>query len=421
VEEALMARLLVLTSRLPYPPREGHQLRSWHLLRALAAAHEITLLSCERDDDEPQACAPLRALVERLETFPVRAQRSRAALLLAAARGVAGPRPFVVEKYAGSALRRRVAELAPQADLIHVDMLPLVALLDGVATAAPVVLNAHNVEHELLQQRAAIETNRARRLFLHSQTRKLARFERAACRRADLIVACSADDARALARLAPQTPIAIVPNGVDIERHRPAAAAPPAPPQLVFVGQMGWFPNHDGVQWFMAEILPRVLAARRDAQFVVVGKSDGLKVPAALREHVRLAGFVDDVGAAVDAASVYVVPLRTGSGTRLKVLEAMAHGKPIVTTTIGAQGIDLVPGAEALFADDADAFAAAVVRVLGDAGLAAQLGAAACAKAQTRYDWAAIGRDLVSSYAGLLHARDATMQAPRLASAALSN
>ena len=418
-----MARLLVLTSRLPYPPREGHQLRSWHLLRALAAAHDVTLLSCERDDDEPQAGGPLRALVGRLETFPIRAQRSRAALLLAAVKGIAGSRPFVVEKYAGAALRRRVAELAPRMDLIHVDMLPLMALLDGVAMRAPVVLNAHNVEHELLQQRAAIEPQWPKRLFLRMQTRKLARFERDACRRADRVIACSRADAQVLARLAPHTPVVVVPNGVDVEHHRPAARAADGPPQLVFVGQMGWFPNRDGVQWFLAEILPRVRAQRPDVRFVVVGKSEGLRVPAALRDAVRLAGFVDDVGAAVDAAAVYVVPLRTGSGTRLKVLEAMAHGKPIVTTTIGAQGIDLVPGHEAFFADSAEGFSEAVVRLLADPAKAAALGAAARAKAQARYDWSAIGGDLISIYAELLHSRCAPTHAPRLAaaSAALSN
>jgi glycosyltransferase involved in cell wall biosynthesis len=399
VEEALMARVLALTSRLPYPPREGHQLRSWHILRALAGAHEVTLLSCLRDDDAPQDCAPLREILAALEVFPIRAQQSRASLAQALLLGVLGPRPFVAEKYASATMRARVAELAGACDLVHVDMLPLMPLAQDLDL--PLVLNAHNVEHALLRQRAATEPRPERRWFLRGQAAKLEQFERAACRRADRIIACSQDDARELAALAPRTPVAVIPNGVDVERNRPRRQGGAHAPRLVFVGGMGWFPNREGVEWFLDAILPRVRAPRADVEFVLVGKSAGLRVPDSLQANVRLAGFVDDVGAWVDAADICVVPLRSGSGTRLKVLEAMAFAKPIVTTTIGAQGIDLEAGGEALFADSAEAFAAAILHLLAAPQEAARLGAAARAKAQARYDWSAIGRDLLAVYAGL--------------------
>lgn len=396
-----MARLLALTSRLPFPPREGHQLRSWHLLRALAAEHEVTLLSFARDDDAPTECAPLRATVAALETFPIPAEQSRRALAAAAVRALAGAQPFIARKYASAALRARVAALIEHADLVHVDMLPLLANLPATLRS-PLVLNAHNVEHALLAHRIPTERSRLRRAFLRQQLGRLRAFEIAACRRADGVLACSPVDAGQIAAFAPATRVAVVPNGVDLDANRPCAAPPSAPEQLVFVGQMGWFPNRDGIEWFLAEVFPRILAERPATELLLLGKADGLRVPAAVAARVRVAGFVADLRGAVHAAAVYVVPLRAGSGTRLKVLEAMALGKAIVTTHVGSEGIALEDGRDALFADRAADFAAAVLALLAAPARAAALGAAARTLAEAQYGWAAIGRDLCRLYGELL-------------------
>jgi glycosyltransferase involved in cell wall biosynthesis len=307
----------------------------------------------------------------------------------------------VVAKYAIAALRRRVAALAHRFDLVHVDMLPLMAATAGSGPGIPVVLNAHNVEHALLEARIAVEPRTAVRAFLRNQLSKLRAFESAACRRASSVLACSEDDAAQLRRMAVATPVQVVPNGVDLELNRPDGT-PTKPGRMVFVGQMGWFPNRDGVEWFLADILPRIVAQRRDARFVVVGKSGSLAIPEALRAHVELAGFVDDVRKPVLESAVYVVPLRAGSGTRLKVLEAMALGKAVVTTRIGAEGIELEPGRDALFADDPGAFARAVLHLLDHPAEAARLGAAARATAENRYGWDAIGRAMLPVYSRLL-------------------
>jgi glycosyltransferase involved in cell wall biosynthesis len=342
-------------------------------------------------------------MLVHFETFSIPAQQSGRQLAYAAARSVLGSSPFVAEKYTSAQMLLRASALANAVDLVHVDMLPLMTLIGKPDKSVPVVLNAHNVEHALLRQRAAIEPHWPQRMFLRSQVPKLRVYERDACRRASHILACSQDDADALAALAPETPVSVVPNGVDTGRNRPATGAiPDHPPRLVFVGQMGWFPNRDGVQWFLDEVFPRILAQRPDAEFLLVGKSQGLRVPAALRDRVRLPGCVESLDSAIDESDVYVVPLRTGSGTRLKVLEAMAFGKAIVTTHIGAQGIELEPGAEALFADSADDFAAAVLRLIANPHEGARLGSAARTKAQLLYDWDTIGRQVVTTYARLL-------------------
>lgn len=396
-----MARILALTSRVPWPPREGHQLRSYHVLDALASQHEVHLLSCLRGDDDPTAGSPLRDKLAGFEALSIPAEQSRAELVRTLARGGLTHTPFVVAKYAFAALRRRVAELAGGFDLVHVDMLPLMAAIAGIEPRIPVVLNAHNVEHALLAARFGVEPRLSARSFLRNQLPKLRLFERDACRRTSTVLACSEEDAAQLRGMAPDTPVQVVPNGVDLELNRPGNTAP-KPLQMVFVGQMGWFPNRDGVEWFLADILPRILVERPGAHFVVVGKPGALVVPENLRANVELAGFVDDVRRPVLESAVYVVPLRAGSGTRLKVLEAMALGKAIVTTRIGAEGIELESGRDAYFADDADGFARSVVRLMEQPEEVERLGAAARKVAELRYGWAAIGRAMLPAYARLL-------------------
>ncbi|HZW18375.1 MAG TPA: glycosyltransferase family 4 protein [Luteimonas sp.] len=396
-----MARILFVTSRLPFPPKEGHQLRSWHLLRALASQHEVILLSFLRRDDDASAIASMPVRLAGVETFPIESEQSRLALLMALLRGSFGAEPFVAAKYASQAMRARIAALAGTVDAVHFDMLPLMRYADAVPASVPVVYNAHNVEHQLLDTRMRIHPNRLARLFLRRQLPRLRAFERDACRRARLVLACSGTDAQLLRPLAPGVRVAIVPNGVDLEANVPVPTSS-GRARLVFVGQMGWFPNRDGVEWFLRDVFPRILLLRPDAEFVLVGKAQGLVVPADIAGHVTLAGFVPDLRPLVHAAAVYVVPLRAGSGTRLKVLEAMALGKAIVTTTIGSEGIVLKPGDSALYADDAGEFARAAVSLLDSPALRARLGAAARLCAEKHYGWDAIGRDLLAFYEPLL-------------------
>lgn len=397
-----MSRLLVLTSRLPFPPREGHQLRSWHLLRALASRHEVTLMSFRRDEDVVADIEPMRDILAGLETFPIPAEHSRRALAVALARGVLTRQPFIAAKYTSPALRERVRVLAAQSDLVHFDMLPLVSCADLVPRGTPIAYNAHNVEHLLLEKRVEIESRPAIRRFLQHQVPRLRDFERDAVRRSDLVLACSDADALVLRADAAGTDVQVVPNGVDLDANRPAPEGATVKPQLVFVGQMGWFPNRDGVDWFLREIFPRILAERPEVEFVLVGKADGLVAPAAVAHRVRIAGFVPDLRPVVHESAVYVVPLRAGSGTRLKVLEAMALGKAIVTTHIGSEGIALEHEHSAVYADDAEAFARATLALIDDPARARRLGANARVAAEARYGWDAIGRDMLGHYERVL-------------------
>jgi polysaccharide biosynthesis protein PslH len=399
-----MARILFVTSRLPYPPNEGHQLRAWHLLRAAASEHRVTLLSLRRPDEQPLP-QPLPGIsldgVHQVDLPSLRQPHRMAGLAL---RGTLPGRPLLDLRYSPSALQQRFDQLVDQADLVHLDILAVAGLLERVPGGVPTVLNEHNVESLLAHKRVAIENRPLHRLLLRLKNRGLERFERLACARAGRVLACSQEDAERLLALAPDCQVSVVPNGVDLEAFRPGKREFQQDGSMVFVGHMDWFPNRDGIDHFIAEILP-LLKERQGLHLEVIGRNPNPRAPKAQAERVNFAGFVDDLQARVQRAAVFIVPLRAGSGTRLKILEAMAMGKAIVSTRIGAEGIGLVDGHSACLADTPHDFARAIDRLLDDPDLRHHLGRRARQLAEQHYGWTVIGERLLAIYKSLLQAQ----------------
>ena len=399
-----MARILFVTSRLPFPPTEGHQLRAWHLLRAAAGKHRVTLLSLRRPD-EPALPAVIPGIslegVHQVDLPALSVPHRSAGLAL---RALMPGRTLLDLRYRPRALEQRFAQLVQQTDLVHLDILAVAGLLKRVPAGIPTVLNEHNVESLLAAKRISMETRPLRRLLVRLKYRGLEGFERAACAGADRVLACSQEDAERLLALAPGCRVSVVPNGVDLEVFSPGRAGDERGGTLVFVGHMDWFPNRDGIEYFIADILP-LLKERPDLHLEVIGRRRNFSVPPAAVAQVNCAGFVDDLQARVRRASVFIVPLRAGSGTRLKILEAMAMGKGIVSTRIGAEGIGLVDGDSACLADKPEDFAAAVDRLLDDPDLCQRLGRRARQLAEQRYGWTVIGERLLATYEALLQAQ----------------
>lgn len=396
-----MANLLFVTSRVPYPPREGHQLRSWHLLRAATRAHRVELLSLQRDGDPADPDPTLCRQVDSVHCVPVPSLRDPWAVLAMASRWIAGRQPLLSARYLCSPLRARFRDLVGRADLVHLDILAVAGLLAEVPAGVPVVLNQHNVEHRLLQAQSEIESGRLRAQLLRWRAHELKDFERRACGAASRVLACSEVDALQLRELAPGATVEVIPNGVDLQRFAPRSPPNGDDRTLVFVGQMSWFPNRDGIAEFMASTLP-LIRRHRDVRLVVIGADGGMSVPSGQVDAVEFTGYIDDLRPRVLDAAVYVVPLRAGSGTRLKILEAMAMGKAIVSTHIGAEGIGLRDGIDALLADTPAQFSAAVCRLLDDRPLRMRLGAAARKTAEQHFGWDAIGERLLAVYDDVL-------------------
>ena len=270
------------------------------------------------------------------------------------------------------------------------------------------ILDEHNAEYRLQQR--AFETDlrqiwpprraAARRLagaaYSFVQWQRLRRYERRACRTADRVAAVSEVDAAVLQQLAPGLEPVVVPNGVDMEFYTGSLPAPseaegPDANDLVFVGKMDFRPNVDAVLWFATEVLPLIHRQAPETRFWVVGQNPHTRLaPLADDPGIRLTGWVEDQRPYIAAAGVYVIPLRIGGGTRLKVLEAMAMSKAIVSTAMGCEGFDLVADQELVIADDPPAFAAAVLALLRDPARRERLGRAARRFAGSRYDWSMI-------------------------------
>jgi polysaccharide biosynthesis protein PslH len=397
---------LFLIPQLPYPPRQGSALRNYYLIKGLAEAGiGIDLLSFATPEQvaDPTAGGPLRQLCRQLELVPLPPPRSTRTRLLTMLRGKSDMAARLASPAYEAALLRLLD--ANHYDAIQVEGLEQarngLLVLDHLADEANrprLILDEHNAEY-LIQQRAYhsdIKQIRivAKAVYSFVQYRRLVAFERAICRRADDIIAVSAADAAAIARLDASLTarITIIPNGVDSDEFAPLVnPIPPLPDwprdSLVFTGLMAYRPNVDGVIWFVRQVWPLIRARKPDARFYIVGARPSRTVQAlAGVPGVVVTGEVEDVIPYIGAATVYLAPLRVGGGVRLKLLQAMAMAKPIVTTSLGAEGIDLLAGRDVVVADDAASFATATVRLLEDEQERARL-AASARQLSIKYDW----------------------------------
>jgi glycosyltransferase involved in cell wall biosynthesis len=261
----------------------------------------------------------------------------------------------------------------------------------------PSVVFTHNVESEIWRRHAETKTGGLMRSLYRTQYRRMLRFEARALSRFDGVLAVSAADAETLRRLYPdliQAPIHVVQTGVDTEFFRPVTTAV-TPKSLVFTGSMDWLPNEDAMLFFYREILPRIREQEPDVSLTIVGRAPTPAVARLAQDPaITVTGRVDDVRPHLANGAVYIVPLRIGGGTRLKIFEAMAMGKAVVSTAVGAEGLPVRDGEHLLLADAPDAFASAVVRLFRDHDRRRAIETAARSLVVTQYDWAAVATDL---------------------------
>ena len=403
-------RILWLNAGLLLPLDKGGKLRTWHLMRHLAARHDITFVSFSDPSNTPEHRDGMREVCSRLETVPrTDAAKGTVRFYADAARYLLDSVPYAVGKYRSAAYRRKVDALLREHrfDAVVCDFLAPVLNVPG-RLPCPSILFTHNVEAEIWRRHAETAANPVARALLAQQWRRMRRIEGAALRRFDLVLAVSEADGATFERLYPgalRRPVHVVQTGVDTGYFTPVEAAASAGKQrahLVFTGSMDWLPNEDGMLFFVREILPRIRREEPDTTLSIIGRSPTPAVRRLAGEPgVEVTGRVDDVRPHVAAGTVYVVPLRVGGGTRLKIFEAMSMAKAVVSTTIGAEGLPVTDGADILIADDPDAFARAVVRLIRDTAARRQLETAARRLVVERYDWSAVARDFEDALASV--------------------
>lgn len=381
-----------------WPANSGGRLRSYHIVSELSRRHEVSVMTTHQPGEDPRELARHLPHCRRVESFPHAAPKVNSPrFVLSLAQSWLTPLPVDLFKNRVSTLRRAVgAELAGgDYDLCVTDFLFAVPNVPTDKAVVPVVFFAHNVEYMIWRRLSRNDDNRLRRLLLELEWRKMRRYETAVCRRADLTIAVSGSDRDHFHSTAADARICAIPTGVDTEYFRPNGDADGnRTPELVFTGSMDWHPNEDAILYFIDAVLPAIRREVPGVAMTAVGRNPGPRLrAAAARAGVRVTGTVEDIRPYVNRAAVYVVPLRIGGGTRLKIYEALAMGKAVVSTSIGAEGLPLKDGTHFLCADEPAVFAAKVVDLLREPPRRRALGRAGRQLVEESFTWARVAAE----------------------------
>lgn len=406
-------RILMLTPQLPYPPHQGTSLRNYHIIQGLARRNEVHLLSLVETNQmaAPSTIGPLLALCASVRTVPVPARTGWQRFW----RLLTDSRPDMAHRLQSAPFDVTLRQFltADPFDVVQVEGIELgraIPLIRQLSPQSKVVFDDHNAEAALQHRAFRTDLGEPRRwpvaAYSFIQTRRLRRFEAKVCRAADAVIAVSEADAQKLRELVQGLAVTVIPNAIDVGEYAPPPAGEKALEtkgprfDVVFSGKMDYRPNVDAVLWFGREIWPEILAARPGTTWAIVGQKPHARLDR-LREleGVTVTGRVPEIHPYLAGASVYVLPFRMGSGTRLKLIEAMAAGKALVSTPLGAEGFPVSDSEQLLLAENPGRFAAAVVGLLADPARREELGAAA-RRFAARYDW----RKVVPRFEEVYHA-----------------
>jgi len=395
----LPVRVLWVKAGKLLPVDTGGKIRSYNLLRFLAKDknkdkdkdHEVTLLSYYgglRDAEYEAALARELPGSQTLHTGGPGSNAIGQALDYLCRLPIRAP--YAVSKFTHPAVRTAVTDWLSSGrfDVAVCDFLSA-SLNFPARPPIPCVLFQHNVESSLWQRMAAIESNPVKKLAYAIESAKMTGYERATLGRFDHVIAVSEHDRRQMLQMNPACPITVVPTGVDTQKFNVAPPSSTTPPRIVFTGSMDWEPNIDAVDYFCSDIWPAIRKEFPDAIFQIVGRNPSPRVQRLASESVQVTGTVPSVAEYLEKASVVIVPLRIGGGTRLKIFEAMAMGKALVSTSIGAEGLEVESGRDLLLADNASSFADALLLLLRDVAVRRRIEQAAVELA-AQYDWSRV-------------------------------
>ena len=371
----------------------------YQLVRQIGRRHKLTLLSfCQEDPrDGIPALAPFCDHVVTVEDHT----GSVFSLLDA----ISSERPLSMSRFHSRAVAKRAADLCEQRDIdiVHFDHLHTAAYVRALPAEIPTVLRQHNVESRILSRYADTAVSPLLRPLVRSQARAVARYEGTSCARFDRCLAVTSVDAAELRALSPDAAIDVLPDGVDTGFFQPDPHHVPEPQRAVTTGDYSWGPTRDGLLFLCRDVWPALREVRPEARLTIVGKNIPAEVSAdAQARGLDIAGYVDDVRPEILRGAIFLAPTRAGSGIRIKILEAMALGRPVVSTTIGAEGIEADNGKELKIADTPQEMVVAIGELFDDPDAREKMANAARTLVCNRYDWDSLGEQLSDLYAEVL-------------------
>lgn len=386
--------ILIVSAQFPYPTRSGFTTRVYQVARHLSERHNVTLLSyASQDERGGVAELATRMSVRVVERSPPSPVGKRVAQALT----IASSRAYCCREIYSEGMQDAIDELCSRTKFDVIQLESSLLCTFRVPRDTRLVIVEHNIEYELLQRMCEGERSLPRRVFNRVEYARFRRFEEASWKRADACVVTSEREVAAVRECAPETPLAVVPNAVDPDYFAPSGGAVDAH-TLIFNGTLNYRPNVDAVRYLIDDIWPLVRHRYPDATLMLTGCNDGVDIRPLMKPGIRFLGEVPDIRPHVARATAVCVPIRIGGGTRLKVLEALAMGKPVVSTAVGCEGVAVRDGEHLMIADDARAFASKIFEVFENPALRAALGRAGRRLIETRYSWDLAGARLESLY-----------------------
>lgn len=395
-------KILAVLPQLPDPPHSGGRIVTYNLFTRLARRHEVWVVSLIHDPSQEKDAERFRERVPWTWVFPAHAKWD----LPVMARSLVGATPYKVHRFHNPEMEQHLRDLTSRErfDVIHCQNYYTAQYLRGDEDAAR-ILYTENFETLILERFARTRRNPLKKALIMAEAARTRRYELDCCRKFHRILTISAIDCERFAEACPARDFRVQPAGVDLGHYTPRPA-PPTTNRIVFTGTLSYYPNADAVLWFAREVLPRVRQQAPGAVFQIVGDAPGPEI-LALRQPgvIEVTGRVPDVRDYIAGAAVYAVPLRIGGGVRLKILEAMAMGAAIVSTAVGAEGLEVEAGRDLILADRPEDMAASIAALLRDREARAAYGAAARARVEADYNWDRVVEKLEHHYEEVLDER----------------
>jgi sugar transferase (PEP-CTERM/EpsH1 system associated) len=383
-------KVLFIDEEIPIPVNTGKRTRTFNLLTRLSKSNEITYVAYADEEKEADKISQLKS--QNIEVVTVEKRKISkeskwfyAYLLI----NLFSPYPYIVSGHYTKRMQQTIDQLlkTKKYDLIHCEISPYGVFVHSYRSI-PKVIVAHNIESDIWRRYYLYEKDRLKKIYVEIQLKKLMKYESGTLRKFDCCITVSKKDADYFRDYQYSSDIKVVDNGVDIDYFRPRHE-PTRLLNLVFTGSMDWRPNQDAVSYFIQEVFPIIKRENPKVTFTVVGRDP----PPSIREisnqipGVEVTGTVDDVRSYIAQAHLYVVPLRIGGGSRLKILEALAMGKAVISTTVGAEGLEVEDRKDIILVDDPVDFAEMVIKMLGDSHEIERLGTNGRLLVERRYSW----------------------------------
>lgn len=391
--------ILFVAPRIPYPLDTGAKLRTCNLLKNISRNHRVTLVAFGWGRQDTSHIEYLERFAEKVIIVP-RREYGRLKFILKILESFFSSVPFIISKYSSKAMRAAIHSLLKEGhyNIMHVDHLHMAQYLKDSDGKGAAVLDEHNVESIIWRRYYELEKNIFKKIFIGNQIKKIELYEKNTCSRFDMCLTVSGSDRQNLMQVSPDSTVKVIENGVDIDYFTPIRVDVEKN-SIVFTGSMDWLLNEDAIIYFIKDVFPLLKASIPDTKLYIVGQNPSVRIKKRANGHrIIVTGRVDDVRPYIARSTVYIAPLRGGGGTRLKILEAMAMGKPVVSTAVGCEGIDVTPGENIVVADDPKAFSREIIKLFHNPSLCKKLGENGRKLVEDTYSWKTISSRLEETY-----------------------